>query len=242
MPVDISCPTCGNRGELPDGTPSDVTLTCRACGVRFPLWSAVAATVSPLPPDDALAVWVGDPAEQKGRTEWVQQEQAIARDRAMLDARARELDAQQAKLSADLKRQAEELQAELDRRVVAEQENLTRRAEALARSERAMERRREELDATEGPVGRELQAEVERLQGENAALRAEVADLRERAAGQEEMIGRMMAAGQRLIRQRDELRAKVLPADRSPTPPKSAPDRAATHDRLDAAEGTRSRR
>jgi chromosome segregation ATPase len=100
--------------------------------------------------------------------------------------------------------------------VDAERAELVRRAEALAEGERALERRRE-LDQSAGQELRARQAEIDSLRAENAALRAEVVALRERAVGQEETIGRMMAAGQKLIRQRNELRARVPHPDGATT-------------------------
>jgi hypothetical protein len=94
--------------------------------------------------------------ENKSRTEAVQREQALARDRAILDARAADLDAQEAKISSALRLQAEELHAELERQVAAERENLAKRAEALARTERSLERRMFELDELEQGVRKEL--------------------------------------------------------------------------------------
>jgi hypothetical protein len=216
MPVNISCPACANQGELPDDVPAGSTLTCRACGVQFP----VTAAVPPTPPTPAasaasadtsgLGVWVGDAAvgppvvlkspppvvtpqnaaahlewvraeterfelyvsrqlavlakmrdqiaafENKSRTEAVQKEQALARDRAMLDARAKDLDVQESKISAALRLQAEELHAELERQVAEERENLAKRAEALARTERSLERRMFELEELEQGVRKEL--------------------------------------------------------------------------------------
>lgn len=216
MPVKVSCPACDNQGELPDGTPPDVTLTCRACGVQFPA-NSFAPPPAPAAPDDSggMAVWVGDSAaaaapqtvfavtsaapaitaenaaahldwlraevarfeahvgrqfgvlqkfrdqvvafENKARAEAVIREQAAARDRAILDARARDLEAREAELMAQLNRQAEELGAELDRQVAAERENLARRAEALTRAERSLERRLKEMDEIEEDVRREVE-------------------------------------------------------------------------------------
>lgn len=217
MPVKVSCPSCNNQGELPDGTPPDVTLTCRACGVRFPA-TPFAPPPAPVAPADAggMAVWVGDdtlgavpltpalaapmtpaPAitaenaaahlawlqaevqrfeahvsrqlgvlqkfreqvvafENKARADAVVREQAAARDRAILDARARDLDAREAELMTRLNQQAEELGAELDRQVSAERDNLAHRAEALTRAERSLERRLKELDEIEEDVRREV--------------------------------------------------------------------------------------
>lgn len=90
--------------------------------------------------------------EGKARSEAVMREQAAARDRAILDARARELEGHLAEQSAALDRQAKELQAELDRQVMVERENLARRAEALARAERSVERRLKELDEMEETI------------------------------------------------------------------------------------------
>lgn len=264
MAVNISCPACGVRGDLPDVTPPNAVLTCQRCGVRFTPPPAAPPPPPPLPSADgpSLGIWVGDGAaptppavapappavtrqnaaahldwvraetvrfaeyvtrqlgvigkmreqvlafDTKTRAEALQREQAVARDRALLDARAADLDAQATSGSASLQLQAEELQAELDRQVAAERENLARRVEAVAGEERAQERRRRELDEAEKDV-RERAVELDRLRGENADLRAEVTELRERATGQAETIERMVIAGQRLIRQRDELRAKV---------------------------------
>lgn len=226
MPVKVSCPSCNNQGQLPDDTPRDATLSCRACGVRFPLMSTPAlapdslwAVSPPTPPtatpqvDSGLGVWVGDdstvaapltvpaapaaPAvtaenaaahlewlqaevqrfeahvsrqlgvlqkfreqvvafENKARADAVVREQAAARDRALLDARARDLDAREAELIARLNQQAEELGAELDRQVAAERENLAKRAEALTRAERSLERRLKEMEEIEEDVRREV--------------------------------------------------------------------------------------
>lgn len=101
--------------------------------------------------------------ENKTRTEVVLREQAVARDRALLDARAADLDAQEAKISAALKLQAEELQGELDRQVAAERENLARRAEAVARTERSLERRMFELDELERGIRQELESAAGRF-------------------------------------------------------------------------------
>lgn len=101
--------------------------------------------------------------ESKARAEAVQREQALARDRAILDARAADLDAQEGKISAALKLQAAELHAELDRQVAAERENLAKRAEALARTERSLERRMFELDELERGVRQELEESAGRL-------------------------------------------------------------------------------
>lgn len=281
MPVTISCPGCGRRGELPDGTPPDATLTCQACGTQLPVWKAVAAA-APAPPGSGMAVWVGDAAapplatqpappavtpanpaghlerlrqegerfegyvrsqlavlqnmreqatafETKARADAAAREQALARDRALLDAR-------EAEVTARLNERAEGLAAELERQVAAEREKLAGRAEALARGEEALARRQQELGASEGDARRELQAELDRLRGEVTELRAEVAELQAsgqrdaaavaelqgqlaaaaaQAASQRETIERMMAAGQKLIRQRDELRAKVQLAERT---------------------------
>lgn len=95
--------------------------------------------------------------EAKARAETVQREQALARDRAILDARAADLDAQEAKISAALKLQAAELHAELNRQVDAERENLAQRAEAIARTERSLERRMFELDELERGIRQELE-------------------------------------------------------------------------------------
>lgn len=150
MPVNISCPACNNRGELPDGTSLVATLSCQACGVRFPVWSAVTpAAVAAPPADDGLAVWVGG---------------AVDRDRVLLDAREAER------------------QAELVR----------------------------------------LRAEVAELRAARQRDAAAIAELREQAGGQAETIERMMAAGQRLIKQRDALRAKVRLADRAPSARRAA--------------------
>lgn len=94
--------------------------------------------------------------EGKSRSEAVMREQAAARDRAILDARARELEGRLAEQSASLDRQAKELQGELDRQVMVERENLARRAEALARAERSVERRLKELDEMEESIRGEL--------------------------------------------------------------------------------------
>jgi hypothetical protein len=277
MAVNISCPACGVRGELPEHTPPDAVLTCQRCGVRF---TAPPSATPPPPPraaaDDGLglSVWVGDgtepplptvapapppaPAltpqnaaahldwvraeterfeqyvtrqlgvlakmreqitafETKTRAEAVQRDQAAARERALIAARAAELDAQATGSSATLTAQAAELQAELDRQVAVQKEHLARRAEAVAAGERELERARAELGRTTGEERRAEQAELERLRAENAGLRAEIAELQTRAAGQDETIARMMAAGQRLIKQRDELRAKVPHGDRTAT-------------------------
>jgi hypothetical protein len=224
MPVKVSCPSCNNQGELPDDTPPDATLSCRACGVRFPVtavpaaapgsvWGATPPTPPTPPVDSGLGVWLGDdsavaapltvaatPAapditaanaaahlewlqaevqrfeahvsrqlavlqkfreqvvafENKARADAVVREQAAARDRAILDARARDLDAREAELMARLNHQAEELGAELDRQVAAERENLARRAEALTRAERSLERRLKEMEEIEEDVRREV--------------------------------------------------------------------------------------
>ncbi|MCU0703037.1 MAG: hypothetical protein MUF18_03500 [Fimbriiglobus sp.] len=87
--------------------------------------------------------------ESRTRTEAVRKEQALDRDRAVLDARAKELDAQEAKISAALKLEAAGLQEELGRQVAAEREQLARRAETLARGERALERRTREVEELE---------------------------------------------------------------------------------------------
>ena len=60
--------------------------------------------------------------ESKARAEAVLKQQALDRDRAVLDARAKDLDTQEAKLSAALKLQAAELHAELERQVADERE------------------------------------------------------------------------------------------------------------------------
>jgi hypothetical protein len=95
--------------------------------------------------------------ETKSRAEAVQREQALARDRAILEARAKDLDAQEGKISAALKLQAAELHAELNRQVDAERENLAQRAEAIARTERSLERRMFELDELERGIRQELE-------------------------------------------------------------------------------------
>lgn len=61
MPVIVSCPSCGNQGELPDGIPNNVTLTCRQCGVRFSPQTATKVVVPPpaVPEGGSGAVWVG---------------------------------------------------------------------------------------------------------------------------------------------------------------------------------------
>lgn len=59
MAVIISCPSCGNQGELPDGGLGQVTLTCRNCGVKF---SPFAETPTPAvggPVVESSAVWIG---------------------------------------------------------------------------------------------------------------------------------------------------------------------------------------
>ncbi len=95
--------------------------------------------------------------ESKTRGEAIVKQQALDRDRALLDARTKELDAQEAKISAALNLQAEELHGELEQQVAAERENLAKRAEALARTERSLERRMFELDEMEKGVRRELE-------------------------------------------------------------------------------------
>ena len=109
--------------------------------------------------------------ESKTRTEAILKEQSLDRDRALLDARAKELDAQEAKISAALKLQAEELHAELERQVSAERDNLAKRAEALARSERSLERRLAEMDEMERDMKRELEDAACRLTGAHPAPR-----------------------------------------------------------------------
>jgi len=94
--------------------------------------------------------------EGKARSEAVMKEQALARDRAILDARARELENRLAEQNASLDRQAIQLQGELDRQVGVERENLARRAEALARAERSVERRLKELDEMEETIRGEM--------------------------------------------------------------------------------------
>ncbi len=101
--------------------------------------------------------------ESKTRGEAIVKQQALDRDRAILDARAKGLDAQEAKISAALKLQAEELHGELERQVAAERDNLAKRAEALARTERSLERRMFELDEMEKGVRRELEDAACRL-------------------------------------------------------------------------------
>lgn len=101
--------------------------------------------------------------ESTARSEAVLRDQAAARDRAILDARGRELEAREAELTARLNRQAEELSAELDRQVAAERENLARRAEALARAERSLELRLKEVEELEEGVRRELDETAKRL-------------------------------------------------------------------------------
>lgn len=217
MPVKVSCPSCNNQGELPDDTPADATLSCRACGTRFPAMTApTPAPAAPPAVDPGLGVWVGDDStvaapltvaappvitaenaaahlewlqaevqrfeahvgrqlavlqkfreqvvafENKARADAVVREQAAARDRAILDARARDLDAREAEQMARLNQQAEELGAELDRQVAAERENLAKRAEALTRAERSLERRLKEMEEIEEDVRREVE-HAERL-------------------------------------------------------------------------------
>ena len=101
--------------------------------------------------------------ESKTRGEAIVKQQALDRERAILGARARDLDAQEAKISAALKLQAEELHGELERQVSAERDNLAKRAEALARTERSLERRMFELDEMEKGVRRELEDAAGRL-------------------------------------------------------------------------------
>lgn len=101
--------------------------------------------------------------ESKTRGDAILKQQALDRDRAILDARAKDLDAQEAMLSAALKLQAAELHAELERQVSDERENLARRAEALTRTERSLERRMFELDEMERGVRRELEDAAGRL-------------------------------------------------------------------------------
>lgn len=224
MPVNITCPGCQNRGQLPDGIPPDAILTCRACGVRSPAWAVTTAAVASAPAADSMGVWVGT------GTPPLPSRPAPPDLGTALDARVKELDAREAELTARRNRQAEELSAELDRAVAAERVDLARRAEALAHAERTLEQRRGTLCEAEDGVRRQLhewQAEVERLRAENAGLTAELEELRgrladaverytaaaEQAAGQAETIEKMMAAGQRLIRQRDDLRVQVQTAD-----------------------------
>jgi hypothetical protein len=101
--------------------------------------------------------------ESKTRGDAILKLQALDRDRAILDARAKDLDAQEAKISAALKLQAQELHAELERQVSDERENLARRAEALTCTERSLERRMFELDEMERGVRRELEDAAGRL-------------------------------------------------------------------------------
>ncbi len=101
--------------------------------------------------------------ESKTRGDAILKQQALDRDRAVLDARANDLNAQEAKISAALKLQAAELHGELERQVATERENLARRAEAVARTERSLERRMFEMDETERGVRRELEDAAGRL-------------------------------------------------------------------------------
>lgn len=66
MSVLISCPACGNQGDLPAGGLGGGIVTCRNCGVRFaPVPEITHLLPPPVPPvgdDSVTSVWVGGPA------------------------------------------------------------------------------------------------------------------------------------------------------------------------------------
>jgi hypothetical protein len=251
MAVLISCPSCGNQGELPDGGLGQVLLTCRQCGVKFSPFAEAPATptppAAPVPPliptvaAESVGVWVGtglsaavDPvaveppraappvvelqpappltlsdltpetaaahldwlkaetdrfqafvdrqltalmkmreqvtaAEAKARADTVRREQALNRERTVLDARSADLARRETELAATLTRQGDELAAELDRAVATERDHLAKRADELALMEYSLQQRMAEVMEMEQTLRGELdlrEAEVERQRRE----------------------------------------------------------------------------
>jgi hypothetical protein len=118
--------------------------------------------------------------EAKARADLLGREQALNRERAVLDARAADVARRESELAAALTRQGEELTAELERLVAAEREQLSRRADELARGEEALQRRLAEAEETEQTMRAELE-EREKAVEESRRLLAEAeAELRNR--------------------------------------------------------------
>jgi signal transduction histidine kinase len=233
MSVLISCPACGNQGDLPAGGLSGVVVTCRQCGVKFaPNPNPAPFSVAPaVVTDSELAVWVGEgpsrqtdvapilpPVEEQiplavavadptpqptgveitaenaaGHLEWLRtethrfgvyvdrqlaalgkmreqvaafesksradavvREQALSRERMALDSRAVNIARRETELAAALTQQGDVLAAELNELVSAERDNLARRAEELAKTERSLQLRLNEVEELEHTLRQEL--------------------------------------------------------------------------------------
>lgn len=94
--------------------------------------------------------------EAKARADALVREQAVSRDRALVEGRAADLAQREATLAAALTRQGDQMAAELNQMVAAERDHLGKRAADLERLERSLQVRLAEVEELEQTLRREL--------------------------------------------------------------------------------------
>lgn len=94
--------------------------------------------------------------EAKARADALVREQAVNRDRALVEGRAADLAQREATLAAALTRQGDQMAAELNQMVAAERDHLGKRAAELEKTERSLQVRLAEAEELEQTLRREL--------------------------------------------------------------------------------------
>ncbi len=94
--------------------------------------------------------------EAKARADALVREQAVNRDRALVEGRATDLAQREATLADALTRQGDEMAAELNQMMAAERDHLGKRAADLERLERSLQVRLAEVEELEHTLRREL--------------------------------------------------------------------------------------
>jgi signal transduction histidine kinase len=118
--------------------------------------------------------------EAKVQVDTVTREQALNRERTILETRAAELAKRETDLAAALTRQGDDLAAELGQLVAAERENLAKRAEKLESLERTLQVRIHEVEELEQSLRRELDERETAVERQRRVLEDVAQELRTR--------------------------------------------------------------